>query len=104
MSKNFLNGTILKDGAIIESHKHIKIKVPRIILDKDIYQIRIIPKANGNYIEIHYIYDDYNIMQDQSDQMQNNQNIKSILSIDLGIDNLCTCVTFNSLQKKEKYI
>ena len=40
-------------------------------------------------------------MQDQSDQMQNNQNIKSILSIDLGIDNLCTCVTFNSLQKKK---
>ena len=101
MSKNFLNGTILKDGTIIESHKRIKIKVPKIILDKDIHQICIIPKANGNYIEIHYIYDDHNIMQDQSDQTIN-KNIKSILSIDLGINNLCTCIAFNPLQKEKK--
>ena len=62
MSKNFLNGIILKDGVVIESHKRIKIKIPKIVQDKDIHQIKIISKANGNYLEIHYIYDDHNIM------------------------------------------
>ena len=52
MSKNFLNGTILKDGVVIESHKRIKIKIPKIVQDKDIHQIKIISKANSNYLVI----------------------------------------------------
>ena len=33
--------------------------------------------------------------------MQQEKNIKNILSINLGIDNLCTCIAFNSLYKKK---
>ena len=69
----------------------IHIKIPHILKNKNIKQVRIIPKYNGNYFEIHYIYTN-NIQQNRINQ---NNNDKNILSIDLGINNFCSCIDTN---------
>ena len=73
----------------------IHIKMPHILKDKNIKQIKIIPKYNGNYFEIHYIYTNNiknNIQQNRINQKNNDKNI---LSIDLGINNFCSCIDTN---------
>ena len=52
---------------------------------KKIKEIRIIPKFNARFFEIQYIYETETV---QRDLDQNN-----VLGIDLGIDNLATCVS-----------
>ena len=63
----------------------IKIKVPQILEDKKVKQIRIIPKFNARFFEIQYTYE----IQEENI----NLNTNNTLAIDLGINNLCTCVT-----------
>ena len=63
----------------------IQIKVPKILEDKKIKQIQIIPKFNARFFEIQYIYE----IQEENIQL----NINNALAIDLGVNNLCTCVT-----------
>ena len=69
-----------------------KIQILNILKDKNIKQICIIPKGKGNYFEIQYVYEIKENIQDQFDQ--NNKN--NYLSIDLGINNLATCVAYKS--------
>ena len=63
----------------------IQIKIPKVLEDKKIKQIRIIPKFNARFFEIQYIYE----IQEEN----LNLNTNNALAIDLGINNLCTCVT-----------
>ena len=63
----------------------IQIKIPKILEDKKIKQIQIIPKFNARFFEIQYIYE----IQEEDIQLNTN----NALAIDLGVNNLCTCVT-----------
>lgn len=68
-----------------KNHMPIKINIPLLLLDKNIKEIRIIPKFNARFFEIQYTY--------QVEREQRNLDKNNALAIDLGIDNLATCVT-----------
>lgn len=63
----------------------IEIKIPQVLENKKIKQIQIIPKFNARFFEIQYIYE----IQEENI----NLNTNNALAIDLGVNNLCTCVT-----------
>ena len=83
----------LKDDMLIvpysnsfkKTHQEVKVKLPSVLKDKKIKEIRIIPKQHSRYFEIQYIY--------EVEEVQRELNENNALGIDLGIDNLCTCVT-----------
>ena len=83
----------LKDDILIvpysnsfkKTHQEVKIKLPPVLKDKKIKEIRIIPKQHSRYFEIQYTY--------EIEEIQRELNKENVLGIDLGIDNLCTCVT-----------
>ena len=85
----------LKDDILIvpysnsfrKTHKEIAIKLPPVLKGKKIKEIRIIPKQHSRYFEIQYTY--------EVKEVQRELNKENGLGIDLGIDNLCTCVTNN---------
>ena len=85
----------LKDGMLIvpysnsfrKTHKEIAIKLPPVLKGKKIKEIRIIPKQHSRYFEIQYTY--------EVEEVQRELNKENGLGIDLGIDNLCTCVSNN---------
>ena len=70
-----------------KTHKPISINMPPILANKKIKEIRIIPKVNARFFEIQYTYEEY--------IEQKKLNKDKALAIDLGINNLCTCVTSN---------
>ena len=63
----------------------INIKIPQVLENKEIKQIQIIPKFNARFFEIQYTYE----IQEENIKLNTN----NALAIDLGINNLCTCVT-----------
>ena len=87
----------LKDDMLIipysnsfrKTHEEIAIKLPpvlkAVLKGKKIKEIRIIPKQHSRYFEIQYTY--------EVKEVQRELNKENGLGIDLGIDNLCTCVT-----------
>ena len=83
----------LKDDILIvpysnsfkKTHQEVKVKLPSVLKDKKIKEIRIIPKQHSRYFEIQYTY--------EVKEIQRELNENNVLGIDLGIDNLCTCVT-----------
>ena len=83
----------LKDDMLIvpysnsfkKTHQEVKVKLPSVLKDKKIKEIRIIPKQHSRYFEIQYTY--------EVKEIQRELNENNVLGIDLGIDNLCTCVT-----------
>lgn len=68
-----------------KNHKQIPIKIPPILLDKKIKEIRIIPKFNARFFEVQYTY--------EVEEEQRNLDKTHALAIDFGINNLATCVT-----------
>ena len=68
-----------------KNHKKISIKIPPILLDKKIKEIRIIPKFNARFFEVQYTY--------EVQEEQRNLDRNHVLAIDFGINNLATCVT-----------
>ncbi|MFR8990253.1 MAG: RNA-guided endonuclease InsQ/TnpB family protein [Fusobacterium sp.] len=68
-----------------KKHKKISIKIPPILLDKKIKEIRIIPKFNARFFEVQYTY--------EVQEEQRNLDKTHALAIDFGINNLATCVT-----------
>ncbi|MGM9957818.1 MAG: RNA-guided endonuclease InsQ/TnpB family protein, partial [Erysipelotrichaceae bacterium] len=68
-----------------KDNKTISINIPPVLKDKKIKEIRIIPKSSARYFEVQYTY--------EAKCIQSNLNKDNALAIDLGIDNLCTCVT-----------
>lgn len=85
----------LKDDMLIipysnsfrKTHEEITIKLSPVLKDKKIKEIRIIPKQHSKYFEIQYTY--------EVEEVQRELNKENGLGIDLGIDNLCTCVSNN---------
>ena len=63
----------------------INIKIPQVLENKEIKQIQIIPKFNARFFEIQYTYE----IQEEDIQLNTN----NALAIDLGVNNLCTCIT-----------
>lgn len=63
----------------------IQIKIPQVLEDKNIKEIQIIPKFNARFFEIQYTY--------EIQEEEINLNTNNALAIDLGVNNLCTCVT-----------
>ena len=63
----------------------INIKILQVLENKEIKQIQIIPKFNARFFEIQYTYE----IQEKNIKLNTN----NALAIDLGINNLCTCVT-----------
>ena len=78
---------VLYSNSFRKAHKEIAIKLPPVLKGKKIKEIRIIPKQHSRYFEIQYTY--------EVKEVQRELNKENGLGIDLGIDNLCTCVTNN---------
>lgn len=68
-----------------KNHNPIKINIPPLLLDKTIKEIKIIPKFNARFFEIQYTY--------QVECEKRNLDKNNALAIDLGVNNLATCVT-----------
>lgn len=65
--------------------KEIAIPFPKRLSDKTIKEVRILPCSNGKVFKIQYVY--------EVSEEPKNLNKDNVLSIDLGIDNLATCVS-----------
>lgn len=79
--------TLPVSNAFKKKHGKIKIqiKIPQVLENKKIKQIQIIPKFNARFFEIQYIYE----IQEEKIKLNTN----NALAIDLGVNNLCTCIT-----------
>jgi putative transposase len=83
----------LKDGyftvpmstSFRQEHGKIKMKYPSNLEGKHIKEVRILPKANARFFEIQYIY--------EIEPSEETLNKTNVLAIDLGVNNLATCVT-----------
>lgn len=87
----------IKDGKFLvpmspemkrESDVRIRISIPPQILDKKIRQIHIIPRCNGRYFEVRYMFDEDEIEKPELD-------FGKVLAVDVGVNNFATCVTNN---------
>ena len=68
-----------------KKHERLEFTIPPILVDKEIKEIRIVPKANARFFEIQYTY--------EAEVVQRNLNKATALALDLGIDNLITAVS-----------
>ena len=68
-----------------KTHKPVVINIPPVLADKNIKEIRIIPKANARFFEIQYIY--------EAECIQRKLNTNNVLAVDLGVNNLITAVS-----------
>ncbi len=69
---------------ILNDHK-IKIKFPERLVGKKIKEVKIIPCYGGKFFKIAYCY--------EVEEENLNLNSENSLAIDIGLDNLATCVT-----------
>ena len=67
-----------------KKHNYMFINLPKQVIGKNIKEIRIVPRCNSRFFEVHYSYEieEVNII---------NDNTKA-LAIDIGINNFATCV------------
>ena len=70
--------------SVLNNHR-IKIKVPERLIGKKIIEVKIIPLYKGRAFKIAYCYE----IQEEDLQL----NRENSLAIDIGLDNLATCVT-----------
>lgn len=88
--KNIQNGFYQLPMSRMLSKKYngykVKIVVPSYVQNKHIRQIHIIPRYNGKYFEVVFVFDGTT----KSNQKLDN---KSALGIDLGVNNFATCAT-----------
>lgn len=70
-----------------KTHEKFYIKIPTILSDKTIKEIKIVPKYNARFFEISYTYE----VEDEVSKIDLDKT--KALAIDLGINNLCTCAT-----------
>ena len=68
-----------------KTHKPVEIKIPPILADKHIKEIKIIPKSGARFFEIQYTY--------EAECIQRNLNKNNALALDLGVNNLVTAVS-----------
>lgn len=70
-----------------KEHGDIKIPFPERLAEKTIKEVRIHPQYNGRFFEIEYVY-----VQEEEPQSVNHG---SALAIDLGVNNLASCINTN---------
>ena len=68
-----------------KKHAPIRINIPPKLVGRKVKEIRIIPKDRARFFEIQYIY--------EAELRENILDNTKALAIDLGINNLATCVT-----------
>ncbi len=68
-----------------KTHKPVEIRIPPILADKKIKEIRIIPKPKARFFEIQYTY--------EAECIQRNLNKSNALTLDFGVNNLVTANT-----------
>ena len=68
-----------------KTHKPVEIRIPPILADKKIKEIRIIPKLKARFFEFQYTY--------EVEYIQRNLNQNNALALDFGINNLVTAVS-----------
>jgi putative transposase len=83
--KAFPTGESIRYEQVVVLEKGLEIPVPKQLWNREIKQIEIIPKPNSFYAV--FVYEE-----NPDDYRQVNQN-DQIMSIDLGLNNLATCVT-----------
>ena len=69
-------------------HGHIRIPLPRNLRGKNITYIEIVPRQNGRFFEVHYIYE----VQEAQMKAAPAATAKA-MSCDLGVNNLAACTT-----------
>lgn len=72
----------------INKIENIYFPIPKVIEDKEIKQVRIVPLYKGEYIEIEFSY--------KKEKVELNEGNNNTLSIDVGINSLMTLVTTNN--------
>lgn len=70
--------------AFRKEHGKVVIKMPSNLEGRVIKEVRIIPKSNARFFEIQWIY--------EIPAIKENLSKNNTLAIDLGVNNLCTCV------------
>ena len=68
-----------------KTHAPLEIKIPPMLVGKHIKEIRIIPKFESRFFEIHYVY--------EAECIQRTLNKNKALGLDLGVNNLVTAAT-----------
>ena len=68
-----------------KEHGELRFAVPPNIQGKEIKEVRIHPRNNARFFEIEYIYD--------QPEMKADVDADKFLGVDLGLDNLASCVT-----------
>lgn len=68
-----------------KTHSPVEIKIPPILKNRHIKEIRIIPKSKARFFEIQYTY--------ETECIQRNLNKNNALALDLGVNNLVTAVS-----------
>ena len=68
-----------------KEHGELRFNIPPNIADKEIQQVRIHPRNNARFFEIEYIY--------EQPEEKADVDADKFLGVDLGLDNLATCVT-----------
>ena len=83
---NYLKQFIDVSKLDLPDNYFIKLSIPRILTNKKIKEISIIPLYGGKKFEIAYTYLDC----EEKEELEDNEDV---LSIDLGVNNLATCIT-----------
>ena len=81
----FLPKLLTISNTFKKTHKPVEIRIPPILVDKKIKEIRIIPKSKARFFEIQYIY--------EAECIQRNLNQNNALALELGVNNLVTAVS-----------
>ncbi len=68
-----------------KTHKPVEIRIPPILANEHIKEIRIIPKSKARFFEVQYTY--------ETECIQRNLNQNNALALDLGVNNLVTAVS-----------
>ena len=68
-----------------KNHAKVMITVPPVLKDEKVKEIRIVPRYDARYFEIHYSH--------ESECFQRELDRTKALAIDLGVNNLMTCLT-----------
>ena len=85
----------LKDDMLIvpysnsfkKTHQEVKVKLPPVLKDKKIKEIRIIPKQHSRYFEIQYIYEVEEV-QRELNELKQEMMAKNIICSDLSASNI----------------
>ena len=83
----------IKDGTFVlpmslgfkKEHGELRFAIPPNIAGKEVKEVRIHPRNNARYFEIEYVY--------EQPEVQADVDADKFLAVDLGLDNLASCVT-----------